>query len=219
MNRQCTRRTTIHYPVPSREEHFDFLIRCYFGEGDDLLRLCIHRAYLDFNRTLHGFANHKRANHLRQRGYDCMFTLLNAFKGKKIRSQLKFDKWHEAACIQLQQQYRSGGFKHFSVGQAQKWLNMSMKYVFAIGERRLPGFVHLYQFAHIPIDNVFLNAAAGLGGPRLPVAWSRLDDYDTYLNCQQTFRDLFRGSIPLAAEFRLWLKAPSNRKKPFSSQR
>jgi len=82
------------------------------------------------------------------------------------------------------------------------------EYLFAIGERRLHGFVHLYQFAHIPIDNVFLKAAAGLGGPSLPVPWSRLDDYGTYLDCQQAFRDMFRGSIPLAAEFRLWLKAP-----------
>jgi hypothetical protein len=206
MNRQLTQHTTIHYPIPSRAEHFDFLIRCYFGEGSDLLRLCIHRAYLDFNRTLHGFANHKSADHLRQRGYDCVYKLLTALRKKKICSQRGFDKWHEAACRQLQQQYHNGGFKLFSIGQAQKWLNMSMKYLFAIGERRLHGFAHLYRFAHIPIDNVFLNAAVDLGGPSLRGAWSRLDDYGTYLNCQQAFRDLFRGSIPLAAEFRLWIK-------------
>ena len=47
---------TEHYADPSREENFDFLIRCYFGEGTNPLKLCIHRAYLDFNRTLHGFA-------------------------------------------------------------------------------------------------------------------------------------------------------------------
>jgi hypothetical protein len=58
------------YPIPSREEQFDFLVRCYFGEGSDLLRLCIHRAYLDFSRTLHGFASHKKADHLRQGGYE-----------------------------------------------------------------------------------------------------------------------------------------------------
>jgi hypothetical protein len=94
------------------------------------------------------------------------------------------------------------------VGQAQKWLNMSMKYLFTLGERRVPGFAHLYQFAHIPIDNVFLKSATALGGPSLHVPWSRLDDYATYLSCQQAFRNLFGGSIPLEAEFRLWLRAP-----------
>jgi len=85
--------------TPSREEQFDFLVRCYFGEGSDLLRLCIHRAYLDFNRTLHGFANHKTADHLRQSGYDCVLRLLTSLRQKKIRSSDEFDKWHEAACV------------------------------------------------------------------------------------------------------------------------
>jgi hypothetical protein len=82
---------------------------------------------------------------------------------------------------------------------------MSMKYVFTIGENRLPGFASLYPFAHIPIDNVFLERAASVGAPSLGIAWSRLNDYTTYLSYQQACRDLFRGSIPLAAEFRLWL--------------
>jgi hypothetical protein len=133
----------IRYPIPSREEHFDFLVRCYFGEGRDLLRLCIHRAYLDFARTLHGFADHKGDDRLRQGGYDSVFELLVGLRKRKIRSQLEFDKWHEAACAQLQQQYRDGRFKDFSVGQAKKWLNMSLKYLFTVGEDRLPGFAHL----------------------------------------------------------------------------
>jgi hypothetical protein len=83
-----------------------------------------------------------------------------------------------------------------------------MKYLFALGEKRLPGFAYLYRFAHIPIDNVFLKSAVALGGPSLQVPCSRLDDYATYLSYQKAFRDLFSGSIPLAAEFRLWLQAP-----------
>jgi hypothetical protein len=38
------------YPTPSREDYFDFFVRCYFGEGADLLLLCVRRAYRDFNR-------------------------------------------------------------------------------------------------------------------------------------------------------------------------
>jgi hypothetical protein len=131
-----------------------------------------------------------------------------------IKSQREFDQWYETACAQLQTLYRDHGCDRFSVGQAQKWLNMSMKYVFALGEGRLQGFASLYPFAHIPIDNVFLERAVSLGGPSLGVAWSRLDDYATYLHYQQACRDLFRGSIPLAAEFRLWFAAPAQNHRP-----
>jgi hypothetical protein len=85
-----------------------------------LLRLCVHRAYLDFNRTLHGFANHESADHLRESAYLCVFKLLTTLRKRNIGSQHQFDKWHEMACAQLQQLHRDGGFERFSVGQAQK---------------------------------------------------------------------------------------------------
>jgi hypothetical protein len=55
------------FSTPSRKEQFDFLVHCYFGQGSDPVRLCINRAYLDFNRTLHGLANHKGASKLHKR--------------------------------------------------------------------------------------------------------------------------------------------------------
>lgn len=40
------------YEVPSREDYFDFLIRCYFGEGQDELQLCVRRVGLDTQAPL-----------------------------------------------------------------------------------------------------------------------------------------------------------------------
>jgi hypothetical protein len=197
------------YPPPSREEHFDFLIRCYFGGGTDPLRLCVHRAYLDLNRTLHGFAKLKRADDLRESGIQCVIGILKSLYKTKIRSQREFDNWHKTACIRLRALYHKQGFALFSIGQAQKWVNMSMKYAFTLGERRLKGFASLYRFAHIPIDNILLKKVAALGvlgRASLLGPWSRLDDYATYLTYQKRFRDHFAGSIPLAVEFRLWLQ-------------
>ena len=132
-------------------------------------------------------------------------SLLQSLAVEKKTSQKGFDTWHEQSCLQLQSLYRKQGFDKFSIGQAQKWLNMSLKYVFTVGEDRLPRFGRHYKYAHIPIDNVFLEAGKELGGPVLPMPWSRLDNYQTYLDLQQAYRNLFRGSAPLAAEFRLWL--------------
>ena len=66
------------FVAPSREDYFDFLVRCYFGEGKNPLRLCVQRAYLDLNRTLHGFAGHKGAETLREKAHQFVATLVNA---------------------------------------------------------------------------------------------------------------------------------------------
>ncbi len=192
------------YEVPSREDYFDFLIRCYFGEGKDSLQLCVRRAYLDLNRTLHGFAGHSSADQLREEAHQRVAQIVAALK-QETASQKSFDSWHRKACVSIRSHYRKGGFDAFSHGQAQKWLNMTLKYVFAMGEARLAGYLPHYAFAHIPIDNVFVSAAKAIGGPDLPMPWSRLDDYAVYLSLQEGYRQMFAPSAPLAAEFKLWL--------------
>ncbi len=90
---------------------------------------------------------------------------------------------------------------------------MSLKYVFTLGEDRLPGFARLYPFAHIPIDSIVMRQVQKIAEQkmvsvvRLPTKWSQLTDYAPYLHYQEDCRKLFAGSAPLAAEFRLWLSA------------
>jgi len=192
------------YGAPSREDYFDFLVRCYFGDGTDHLALCVRRAYLDLNRTLHGFAVHQTAGKLRDAAHQRVAHTIQALR-RVEPTQDAFDAWHRKACADLRAHYRRGDFESFTYGQAQKWLNMTLKYVFAMGEQRLGGYSMYYPFAHVPIDNVFVSAAKAVGGPDLPMPWSRLDDYPTYFGLQQAYRRIFGPGIPLAAEFRLWL--------------
>jgi hypothetical protein len=199
-----TKKPAPTYAVPSREDYFDFLIRCYFGEGQDALQLCVRRAYLDLNRTLHGFAGHGNADQLREDVHQRVAQLV-AGLAHETPSQQSFDLWHRRACLDLRRHYRKGGFEAFTHGQAQKWLNMTLKYVFAMGESRLHGYLPHYPFAHIPIDNVFVAVAKAIGGPDLPMPWSRLDDYTVYFRLQESYRKMFEPSAPLAAEFKLWL--------------
>jgi hypothetical protein len=197
-------RSQIQFSSPSREEYFDFLVRCYFGEGVDLLKMAVDRAYLDLNRTLHGFATHKNADLLRSEAHKIVISLVQGLHGKKM-TQNAFDKWHFKSCEELRRNFWIGGFEKFTYGQAQKWINMTLKYVFTIGEKRLPGFESCYPFAHIPIDNVFMDVLQIYKKINLPCPWSRIDDYEVYLNMQKEFRSTFPNSIPLAVEFRLWI--------------
>jgi hypothetical protein len=192
------------FPPPTREEYFDFLVRCYFGEGVDLLKMAVDRAYLDLNRTLHGFATHINADLLRSESHKVMISLVGGLRGKKI-TQSAFDRWHFKSCEELRHHFWIGGFERFTYGQAQKWINMTLKYVFTMGEKRLPGFESFYPFAHIPIDNVFMDVLQVYKKINLPCAWSRIDDYEVYLKLQKEFRSTFPNSIPLAVEFRLWI--------------
>jgi len=193
-----------HFSPPTREEYFDFLVRCYFGEGVHLLKMAVDRAYLDLNRTLHGFATHINADLLREESHGLMISLVKRLQGKRM-TQAAFDRWHLKSCKELRNCFWLGNFDKFTYGQAQKWINMTLKYIFTIGEKRLPGFESCYPFAHIPIDNVFMDALQVYKKVGLPGAWSRIDDYEVYFKLQKEIRVIFPNSNPLDVEFRLWI--------------
>ena len=123
--------------------------------------------------------------------------------GGQIHTQSGFDSYHRTACERLPALYREFGFYEFSIGQAQKWINMTFKYIFTLGEERLPGYGQVYQFCHVPIDNVVIDQLTRYGFPPLRY-WSRLDDYDLYLAYQKRVRQCF-DLLPLDVEFLLWL--------------
>ena len=192
------------FPNPTAADQFDYLLRLYFGGDSDRLSGCIARAYRDLNRTLHGLAKVPEGEGLRVRASAVVRAFLRDLVGPASVDQLTFDRRHHAACIELCSTYSAAGFAEFRVGQAQKWLNMALKYVFAFGESRLPGYAGAFRLAHIPLDNIILGQLRGYGVPRLTTRWSRLAEYDEYMDIQRWVRSAFAGSAPLAVEFALW---------------
>jgi len=195
------------YPDPSETEQNKFLRRLYFGQGHDYLLLCLERAYLDMCRTAHGISQFPSA-------YSAAITLLHQ-RLSQLASQKchldseRFDKWHESICLDLVASYQQHDYRLFSIGQAQKWINMAFKYVYVIGRNELPGFASFYSLCHIPIDNIIIKHSAFAGAPRFKCAWSRITTYDSYLAYQHWVRKSFHGSSPLAVEFRLWQGTPA----------
>lgn len=193
----------------TRQDWEDYLIRLYFGAGksgkDDFLCLSINRAYRDFNRTLHGIDKCPTKENLYSRATNYLKSIFSVLKleDSKPKTQEEFDRWHKQTCLKLKDIYANNDFEEFSIGQAQKWVNMTFKYIFCIGENRLEGYSDVYKYCHVPIDNIILEKVIKLGVPRFGCPWSRLNDYDKYITFQKWFRG--KQDLPLDAEFKLWM--------------
>src|ERR1035438_8867012 len=61
------RRALSPFSIPTFLDHYEYLLRLYFGSDSDHLARCIARAYRDLNRTLHGIAHVPEGEDLRIR--------------------------------------------------------------------------------------------------------------------------------------------------------
>lgn len=202
--------TSRSYAPPTKAEIDACLLGFYFGFDRPFLDLAIDRAYRDLNRTLHGFAKQPDRVRVRRSAGECVrgaMTRLDA----ACESQETFDEWHEKACSQVIKRYRQFGFAAFTVGHAQKWINMTVKYLALFDERDQQWRLRLLQLGHMPIDSIILDRLRVEGLPRdlRPAAWSRIASYADYMGIQTWVREHFPGSAPLVVEFHLWHPATS----------
>ena len=182
----------------------DFLKVIYFGVIVDPFEAAAFRAYRDFNRTLR-FKNkgEKTRLSLRKDATDILRQRIALLDPENIKTQRDFDLWHRESCEEIRQLYTESEVD-FTWGQAQKWLNMTIKYLYIVGSNDFSG---VFQFCHVPIDNfIFQIAEKELGIPRQKTAWSRWDDYNEYMAYQKELRSRIKEYDPLRWEFKYWMK-------------
>jgi hypothetical protein len=75
-----------------------------------------------------------------------------------FRGQGDFDDWHNCLCRHLIEEYDKNEYKtyyeSFSYGQAQKWVNMTLKNLYLLTD----DIDRVYTHLHIPVDNIILTA-------------------------------------------------------------
>lgn len=195
-------------PGLSAKGREDYLLLLYFGPSPKSpVGRCVRRAYLDLRRTLHGISQIRgvQAHQLLAERLD------DLVRTKSVVSQNEFDSWHRILVIEMCDYYRDHGFPAFSVGQAQKWINMTLKYAITFGDEYIPEISRFFGLCHVPIDNIILQELAALGAPRVSARWSRLVDYSEYFSLQTWVRETFPNEKPLAVEFRLWKEGMEKR--------
>jgi hypothetical protein len=201
------------------EKQHDFLFQTYFGVKGDELDLFISRAYRDMNRTLHGIGklNKKLKNEVFTKAKELVKQSFMTLRNKtapdeaaKLRAE--FDDWHSKSCSILKKHYakklNSFSKTRLTYGQAQKWLNMTLKYCWVCGSDELKWLDPWFAAAHMPIDAIILKAIKGekVSGTQPPVTWSKWDNEDEYGNLQNALRCHAdkEGKSPLELEFEWW---------------
>ena len=181
----------------------DYLFQVYFGDYRDPFKAAVKRAYLDFNRTLHKFGANEHRQETYEQAEQQLITQLQSMLTDEIANQEQYDQWHRDCCDQLIAPFWSVGQHKMYYGQAQKWINMALKYLFVL-DRELTS--RNYRYFHIPIDNIVLEKLATMSKPPvLNTAWSRIDSFEEYLRFQVWYRTTFAG-VPMDNEFTLWMK-------------
>jgi len=191
----------------TKEDFSKFWLRVYFGSEieKDFILSCIDRAYRDFNRTMHGIADKKKED---KYDYGYFRSLMNEIINDTLTNdfnQNSFDMWHKQSCDKLINEFEKIVNYQLHYGQAQKWINMTLKYLFAIGNEKINGIDRNYKYFHIPIDNIIqkkLNIEYNICN--IPMKWSRINDYTIYMNYQIEVRSKLMGQIPMDVEFKLF---------------
>lgn len=163
---------------------------------DDLIELAMTKAYRDLMRTITGFASNNNNSRIKQNARKCIKDTINKMIDSNIDNQNQFDKIHQELCETLIKQFED---QNFTIGQAQKWINMTFKYLHLLDYEPVE---KVYGYCHIPIDSYILN----ITNYQMSKAWSKLNNYDEYMEYQIWFRNKYKGEIPLDSEFYLWLE-------------
>jgi hypothetical protein len=207
---------------PDVEKQRNFLFRAYFGvRGSDDLDLFISRAYRDMNRTLRGLSSltDEQKAELLKSSKAFVKRQLSQLKTLPIVAsqpiQRAFDEWHHEACDGLVQFFNKELAEHqielrMTYGQAQKWINMTIKYCWVCGGEDLKWLEPWFAVAHIPVDEVILTAAIeeNLVKKRPCKKWSKWDTAEAYKDFQRRFSEVAKGRqlSPLGMEFDWWEK-------------
>ena len=133
----------------STEQIIDFFYAYYSLDKNNQEYSAAARAYLDLCRTIKfNGASKETAGDLRKQ---CQNKIVEQFRNLDI-SKTSYDKWHEELCDKIVDTYAPAGII-FNYGQAQKWVNMTMKYLLLLRNRKAQS---LEKHFHIPIDSYII---------------------------------------------------------------
>ncbi len=208
----------MNYTKLSKEDAVRFYARLALNTSkyDNIPEVCISRAYLTTSRVLHGMGVYTDTQKIviKNRAAAIILHFVNNISFREME-EAEFDNAHAEVCGLLLEYYgQLNPAVHFTIGTAQKWINMTLKHMIMfhlieINEWRATlQFLNNYKHFHIPIDS-YIKDNENIRGIYLEkfddIAWSNIDDYAAYIELQNQLRTEY-GPL-LDFEFDVWMKA------------
>ena len=116
---------------PTADDIIAYLKLLYFGDTNKPYEAAINRAYRDFCRTIQFNGEQQDRNKNETKKDITSFIESEIIKAANGTSdQREFDIWHEETCAKIREKFKIATLHD---GQAQKWLNMTLKYLLIMG--------------------------------------------------------------------------------------
>lgn len=233
------------------EKLLDFLLYSYFEcdreeNEKEVIQKCARRAYRDLARTLRyahpaselektksgsGLVAFKDVQ--KERISDVCEGMAQSIDDYQGASD-EFDSWHKEKCGwiigEMNKTYDDGKKflkEDFTYGQAQKWLNMTLKYLWLLD--RLPEGIKA-QSLHVPIDRFILEKLKETGkfnekSSKITGSgesffyngktWSAMSDIKNYKNLQEEIKEIAGEAnlLPIEWESLAWLEIAKRKRK------
>ena len=243
----------MHNEINNEQILRDFLVYSYFGivpkriynkdsfkrqSADDYNTYCTKRAIMVAYRdaTNQGAYNAlfkddladrkdeliKESNAARKKAAEFLLDEIHA-----LNNVSDFERWHDRVCSGIKERYgevNHNGKSFFTYGNAQKWVNMTMKYLWLLG---LPDNTVACNKLHIPIDSFIIDAMWSDQNVNLPLRPENGDRSKTYAKpsdhvlgwsqWDDIMYEDFRSGLPkkysLCWENDAWIEQAEKRKK------
>lgn len=202
-----------------------FLFCAFFGNTNDIIYGAIDRAYRDMMTCRKPLVPEKEKKvkekstfKKRLSASDSLYCAIEYFLSGNVSD---FGRWHKDVCDKLRDEYNTPPEKVFlTYGQAQKWINMTIKYIYYIfteAREFLPEnwkddkfkkvLISFKDEYHMPIDSYILNTMADKNIKYIDpkVVWSNIDSYKDYCDYQTNIDDQLQDICRLEWEIREWL--------------
>ncbi len=128
------------------EEAVYFECQRVYGRDNTFLNVSIKGVISQTTRQIDILVKNKTVSRLEQIAFEVKY-----YRNLDI-SKTSYDKWHEELCDKIVDTYAPAGII-FNYGQAQKWVNMTMKYLLLLRNRKAQS---LEKHFHIPIDSYII---------------------------------------------------------------
>ena len=239
-----------------KENAVNFLLFSYFGiilenSKDDIISAAINRAYRDAASHVLSLKDDskkdtEKGKKLFADACDCIEkfindVLTNGTQNKLNENENEYDEKHQDLSKKLKEMYSkctNSGYE-FSYGIAQKWVNMTMKYLGVIltifsEYNNTHDFVNTYKnsfqaiehYLHVPIDGYILEYVSNKKYSNVEaididkkennnnLAWSKYEE-ENYKTLQNNIKNKFikEKTSPLDWENKAWIEVAKSKKR------